>query len=71
MTFCAEQRGGALQELSDLLQRSLFSASDAALGVVAAGQAGDLIANDSSVVSLSAAVELRSCSLLQRATSTL
>lgn len=46
-TFGAEQRGGALQELSDLLQRSLFPASDAAPGVVAAGQGGALTAGDS------------------------
>lgn len=46
LTFCAEQRGGALQESPDLLQRSLFSASDAALGIMAAGQGGDLIEDD-------------------------
>lgn len=37
LTFCAKQCGGALQEFSDLLQRSLFSAADAALGILAAG----------------------------------
>lgn len=35
LTFSAEQRGGALQEVSDLLQRSFLSAADADLGVVA------------------------------------
>ncbi len=34
LTFGAEQRGGALQELPNLLQLSLFSALDAAWGVI-------------------------------------
>lgn len=39
LTFGAEQRGGALQELSDLLQCSLLPAVDAALGVVVTSRA--------------------------------
>lgn len=47
LTFRAEQRGGALQEVSDLLQRSFLPAADAALRAVATRRGGDLIGDDS------------------------
>lgn len=47
LTFSAKQRGGALQEFSDLLQRSFLSAADAALGVLTTRWGGDLITDDS------------------------
>lgn len=37
LTFSPEKRGGALQEVSDLLQRSFLPAADAAAGVMATG----------------------------------
>lgn len=41
LTFRAKQRGRALQEVSDLLQRpSVLPAVNAALGVVASGRRG-------------------------------
>lgn len=39
-TFAAEQRGGALQQLSHPLQRALLPAADAALGRLPAAQGG-------------------------------
>lgn len=47
LTFRAEQHGGALQEVSDLLQRSFLSAADAALRAVASRRGGGLITDDS------------------------
>lgn len=49
-TFRAEQRGGTLQELSDLLQRTLPSTLDAAPGVMATGWGGDLTTNNSGMM---------------------
>lgn len=42
LTFGAQQRRGALQEVSDLLQRALLPAADAALGVMATRRGGAL-----------------------------
>lgn len=51
LTFSAEQRGGALQEVSDLLQRSFLPAADADLGVVTTRWGGALIKEQRSTVS--------------------
>lgn len=52
LTFSAEQRGGALQEVSDLLQRSFLSAADTDLGVVTTRWGGALIKEQRSTVSM-------------------
>lgn len=68
LTFGAEKRGGAVQELSDLLQRALLPAVDAGLRVVAIRRGGDLIADDREPrlvwkILQTAAVQTSRCSL--------
>lgn len=68
LTFSAKQRGGALQEFSDLLQRSFLSAADAALGVLATRWGGDLITDDSEPQLVSQDVRTYSTSILKHIT---
>lgn len=68
LTFSAKQRGGALQEFSDLLQRSFLSAADAALGVLTTCWGGDLITDDSEPRLVSQHVRTYNTSILNHIT---